>query len=92
MDVQLPFSIAMRGGKPYVHLMSIGPDDESHPGLPEVQSNRLKHALAAGVRLMRGEVGVISLTLAISLCKRKLESLHYETAKPLKIAKSRSPS
>jgi hypothetical protein len=54
MDVQFPFSIVMRDGKPYVHLMSIGPDDESHPGLPEVQSNKLKHALAAGVRLMRG--------------------------------------
>jgi hypothetical protein len=54
MDVQFPFSIVMRDDKPYVHLMSIGPDDESHPGLPEVQSNRLKHALAAGIRLMRG--------------------------------------
>jgi hypothetical protein len=34
--------------------MSIGPADESHPGMPEVQSNKLKNALAAGVRLMRG--------------------------------------
>jgi hypothetical protein len=54
MDVQFPFSIVMRDGKPYVHFMSIGPDDESHPGLPKVQSNKLKSALAAGVRLMRG--------------------------------------
>jgi hypothetical protein len=54
MDVRLPFSIVMRDGQPYVHLMSIGPEDESHPGLPEVQSNKLKNALAADVRLMRG--------------------------------------
>jgi hypothetical protein len=54
MDAQFPFSIVMRDGKPFVHLMSIGPDDESHPGLPEVQSNKLKNALAAGIRLVRG--------------------------------------
>jgi hypothetical protein len=57
MDVRLPFSIVMRDGQPYVHLMSIGPEDESHPGLPEVQSNKLKNALAADVRLMRGGRG-----------------------------------
>jgi hypothetical protein len=54
MDVQFPLSIVMRNGKPYVHFMSIGPDDKSHPGLHEVQSNKLKNALAAGIRLMRG--------------------------------------
>jgi hypothetical protein len=41
-------------GKPYVQFMSFGPDDESHPGLAEAQSSKLKNALAAGVRLMRG--------------------------------------
>ncbi len=54
MDVQFPFSTVIRDGKPYVQIMSIGPDDESHPGLPGVQSNKLKTALASGVRLMRG--------------------------------------
>lgn len=34
--------------------MSIGPDDERHPGLPDIQSKKLKEALRAGVRLMRG--------------------------------------
>jgi hypothetical protein len=54
MDVQFPFSTVIRDGKPYVQIMSIGPADESHPGMPEVQSNKLKNALAAGVQLMRG--------------------------------------
>jgi hypothetical protein len=54
MDVQFPFSNVIRNGKPYVQIMSIGPADESHPGLPQVQSNKLKNALTAGVRLMRG--------------------------------------
>jgi hypothetical protein len=54
MDVQFPFSTVIRDGKPYVQIMSIGPADESHPGVPEVQSNKLKSALSAGVRLMRG--------------------------------------
>jgi hypothetical protein len=54
VDVQFPFSIVMRDGRPYVHFMSIGPNDESHPGLPEIQSDRLKDALAAGIRIMRG--------------------------------------
>ena len=54
MDVQFPFSTVIVNGKPYVQFMSFGPADESHPGLPEVQSNKLKDALAAGIRLMRG--------------------------------------
>lgn len=54
MGVQTPFSTVIINGKPYVQLMSFGPDDERHPGLPEVQSNKLKNALAAGVRLLRG--------------------------------------
>jgi hypothetical protein len=54
MDVQFPFSIVMRDGRPYVQFMSIGPDDASHPGLPEVQSDKLKSALTAGIRLLRG--------------------------------------
>jgi hypothetical protein len=54
MDVQFPFSTVLRNGKPYVQIMSIGPADKSHPGLPEIQSNKLKNAFAAGVRLMRG--------------------------------------
>lgn len=54
MGVQFPLSTVIINGKPHVQIMSIGPDDERHPGLPEVQSSRLKNALAAGVRLMRG--------------------------------------
>jgi hypothetical protein len=54
MDARFPFSTVIVNGKPHVQFMSFGPDDESHPGLPEVQSNKLKNALAAGVRLMRG--------------------------------------
>lgn len=54
MGVQFPLSVVMREGEPYVHLMSIGPDDESHSGLPAVQSNKLKDALAAGICLIRG--------------------------------------
>jgi hypothetical protein len=54
MDARFPFSTVIRNGKPYVQIMSIGPADESHPGVPEVQSGKLKNALSAGVRLMRG--------------------------------------
>jgi hypothetical protein len=54
MDVRTPFSTVIINGKPYVQFMSFGPDDERHPGLPQVQSNKLKDALTAGVRLMRG--------------------------------------
>lgn len=54
MDVQFPFSIVMRDGRPYVHFMSIGPNDENHPGLPKIQSDKLKNAIAMGIRLIRG--------------------------------------
>jgi hypothetical protein len=54
MDVRFPFSTVIVNGEPYVQFMSFGADDESHPGLPEVQSSKLKAALAAGIRLMRG--------------------------------------
>jgi|ERR1700730_4642728 hypothetical protein len=51
MDVQLPFSTVIINGKPYVQLMSFGPDDASHPGLPEeggqhrLFGNRSDHAI-----------------------------------------------
>ncbi|WP_018320328.1 hypothetical protein [Bradyrhizobium sp. WSM2793] len=54
MEVQFPFSTVIKNGKPYVQIMSVGPKNEVHPGLPEVQAFKLKSALAAGVRLMRG--------------------------------------
>lgn len=54
MEVSFPGSIVQRDGKPHVHLMSIGPDDRKHPGLPEVQADRLRAAASAGIRLMRG--------------------------------------
>lgn len=54
MAVQVSPAIVLRDGKPYVRFISIGPDDKKHPGLPDVQSERLKNALAAGFRLLRG--------------------------------------
>lgn len=54
MEVQLPFSTVVKNGMPYIQIMSFGPNDEVHPGLPEIQVVKLKAALAAGVRLMRG--------------------------------------
>jgi hypothetical protein len=54
LGVQFPFSIVMKDGKPYVQIMSIGPEDRLHPGLPEAQSRKLNSAFAAGVRLLRG--------------------------------------
>jgi hypothetical protein len=54
MAVEVPLTIVLKDGKPYVHLMSIGPDDKKHPGLPDVQAEKLKTALAVGIRLLRG--------------------------------------
>lgn len=53
MQVQFPFSIVERDGKSYIHFMTMGSDDARHPGLPEIQSAKLKSALDAGIRLMR---------------------------------------
>ncbi|MCK1481532.1 hypothetical protein IVB25_01930 [Bradyrhizobium sp. 193] len=50
--MQVQFSIVERDGKPSI-LMTMGPDEARHPGLPEIQSAKLKSALDAGVRLMR---------------------------------------
>jgi hypothetical protein len=44
--------IVERDGRPYIH-MSIGPEDDHHPGLPVVQAARLQEALKSGFRLMR---------------------------------------
>lgn len=53
MEVSFPGSIVQRDGKPHIVLMSIGPDNRQHPGLPEIQAERLKLAVSAGIRLMR---------------------------------------
>lgn len=45
--------IVEREGRPYLRV-SIGPEDDHHPGLPAIQTGKLQRALAAGVRLMRG--------------------------------------
>lgn len=37
----------------YVRFMSMGPKDESHPGLPEKQAAKLRSALNLGVKLLR---------------------------------------
>lgn len=54
MDVQFPFTYVLRDGKPYLHVMAFGPDDRKHPGLPDVQSQKLENALASGLRVLRG--------------------------------------
>ncbi|MFZ3181797.1 MAG: hypothetical protein WA156_16710 [Methylocystis silviterrae] len=54
MDVTFPWSTARIDGKAHVHFMSIGPNDERHPGLPSVQADRLKLATSNGFRMMRG--------------------------------------
>jgi hypothetical protein len=53
MQVQFPFSIVERDGKPYILVMTMGPDDARHPGLPVIQSTKLKSAFDAGIKLMR---------------------------------------
>src|SRR5260370_33184287 len=53
MQVQFPFSIVEKDGKAYIRFMTMGPDDGRHPGLPAIQSAKLKSALDAGIRLMR---------------------------------------
>jgi hypothetical protein len=50
--MQVQFSIVERDGKPHIQ-MTMGPDDARHPGLPEIQSAKLKSGLDAGIRLMR---------------------------------------
>jgi hypothetical protein len=54
VEVAFPGGIIHRDGKPHFHFMSIGPDYRQHPGLPGVQATRLRLALLAGIRLMRG--------------------------------------
>jgi hypothetical protein len=53
MDVQFPLSIVEKDGKSYIHLMTMGPDDRRHPGLPDIQAAKLRGALDAGIKLMR---------------------------------------
>ena len=54
MEVTFPSRVVSIEGKPYIHYMSMSPDDGRHPGLPEIQAKRLEAALSAGLRLMRG--------------------------------------
>lgn len=54
MKVTFPSRIVSIEGKPHIHFMSMGPNDGRHPGLPDVQANRLELALSVGLRLMRG--------------------------------------
>ncbi|MDI2078082.1 hypothetical protein ABIF68_011349 [Bradyrhizobium japonicum] len=50
--MQVQVSVVERDGKPHIQ-MTMGPDDARHPGLPEMQSAKLKSAFDAGIRLMR---------------------------------------
>lgn len=54
IGVSGPAGIVQINGESYIHLLSIGPDDNLHPGLPEVQAERLRDAISAGMQLMRG--------------------------------------
>ena len=45
--------VVMHHGRPALHI-SFGPDDSQHPGLPQQQKRKFEHALAAGVKLIRG--------------------------------------
>jgi hypothetical protein len=53
LDIHTPIEVVLRDGQPYIQ-MSFGPDDSLHPGLPPVQAERLRLAVAAGLRVMRG--------------------------------------
>ena len=52
MDIRFN-GIAESDGK-ISFAVSFGPDDRRHPGLPEIQAQKLRCALASGVRLLRG--------------------------------------
>ena len=54
MSMQVPGTIVEIDGKPHICIASFGPDDQQHPGLPEIQAQKLRSALASGVRLLRG--------------------------------------
>ena len=54
MSLHVPGTIAEIDGKRHICIASFGPDDQRHPGLPEVQAQKLRIALASGVRLLRG--------------------------------------
>ncbi len=53
MDVRFDGPV-IHEGKQY-SKMSFGPNDSIHPGLPDKQIKKLQRALAAGVKVMRGQ-------------------------------------
>ena len=55
MGMQVPGTIVEINGKPHICIASFGPDDQRHPGLPEIQAQKLRSALASGVRLLTCE-------------------------------------
>lgn len=52
--VSTPMEYITRGKNLYLQF-SIGPDNSKHPGLPEEQAAKIRQALAAGIKLMRGQ-------------------------------------
>ena len=54
MDVSFGIVRSEQPGR-FLLNMSIGPDNRKHPGLPAVQVEKLQRALAAGIKLMRGQ-------------------------------------
>jgi len=54
MNIHTPGNVVLIDGRPHIRIMSFGPDDSLHPGVPTVQAERLRLAVAAGLRVMRG--------------------------------------
>ena len=54
MDVSVRIIPSWETGQ-FSLVMSIGPDDPKHPGLPTVQIQKLRRALTAGVKLIYGQ-------------------------------------
>jgi hypothetical protein len=54
LNIHTPGDVVLIDGRPHIRIMSFGPDDSLHPGLPTVQAERLRVAVVAGLRVMRG--------------------------------------
>ena len=54
MDVSVEIVPSATPGQ-FMFMTSMGPDNRKHPGIPAIQAEKLGRALAAGVKLIRGE-------------------------------------
>jgi hypothetical protein len=53
-SIHTPGDVVLINGQPHIRIISFGPDDSLHPGLPMIQAERLLLAVDAGLRVMRG--------------------------------------